>query len=238
MSWPQIALAVASAAMQKSAQSDMEDRQNSLANRMTEYQSKKAAEGRAATEKYVGTLTPGERAAQLAEEQAKLKGGYDQALSSAQQMETPIGTSGKVSKDFTDRVASNKSATSQRVSALAQALAAMGAGGQREMASGRNYLTAAGTVDGANSASNNVSRYYMDSIKNQRPDATMSLLSQIAGGASMASGGSDWGSMFSNPTSIPKSLADGTSVAGGFKPELGVPKLKIPAWASTDFGRV
>ncbi len=186
MPWVSVALAVASYAANRMAQEDQRKRQDSLAAQDYTYRKGKSDESTAAIQKFTKTLTPEEREAQFLKEQGGIRQNLDASVGANKSFQTPTATSGKVTADFTNKVAQNTATTGDRLNTILQSLSIMGAPGQRQQTSNIDLHTAAGLVDGANGAANRVGGYYQQAIAGQQPSPGLSLLGGALGGASMA----------------------------------------------------
>lgn len=191
--WIAVAAAVASAVMSQQAQSGMEKRQKKLAEAMSNYQLSKSQESQAAIKGFTDTIQPDAKAAERTDINAELEQGLDSSVGAVRKFEAPQQIAGKVSDDFTQRTASNQGTVADRIRRAVQQLSIIGTPAEQGLRESRRLGVAAGTVDGANSAANNVGAAYMRGIQLQRPNPALSFGSQIFGGLSRAGGGGSFG---------------------------------------------
>lgn len=182
------ALAAGSAVIGGLAQSDVTSRQKNLTNQMTAYRSQRAANAESTIENFLRTQDPSARAAQQSSTQADLQSGLNNSVGAVQKFQDQNPIQGKVSQDYTDRVASNAGGMQDRISKAISQLSGIGTPGEVGMQNARTYGLAATDVDAQQRAAGNVSARYMDGINSQRPDPFLGFASQLLGGGSIAAG--------------------------------------------------
>jgi hypothetical protein len=209
-----LSLMAASFGAQQLAQSDVAGRQKRLLNAMTQYRTQRAANAQQEVEKFLDQQTPEARAAQNTSVQNELQTGLQDSVGAVQKFQQPTFTAGKLSSDYTNRVASNQATTADRIKAAISQLAGIGAPSEVGQVNARRYGQAATEVDAQQRAGVNVGARYQDAIANQRPDPFLSFASQLLQGASMASAG---GAFRAAPTPSAYTLsgsAGGTGIRG------------------------
>jgi hypothetical protein len=178
-----VAGTAASAAISNQAQKKQEARQKQLIESMNAYKLQKSREGEAATSKFLASESPEAHAAEAVSSRDALAQNLNQAVGAQQAFETPQNFAGKVSTDYTNRVASNESTTAARLKRSIDQLAGIGAPGQSALGTSLRFGEAAGGVSAANSAANTVGGAYTDAAGNVRQDPYLLLASQIVKGA-------------------------------------------------------
>lgn len=213
MSWPQIALAVASAALQYKSSQDQQRKQQDLADQMTQYRLSKSREGEAATNKFLASQQPEARAATNTAAEQAIAQGLNTSIGTAQAFEKPQNFAGKVTSDYTNRAASNEADLGNRLKTLIGNLSVIGAPAQRDFNTSLKFGDAVGSVGAANTAANNVGARYSTAIDNVQPDPYLDLAGQIAQGIGVGIAG--------RPKTLPidYSLVPGsTAPSTGLKP--------------------
>ena len=181
----------ASAAVKHANDQEAIRRQENIRRAMEAYQMGKARQTEAATEELLKKETPEERKTELTQVTGDREQSLRDTVGAAQAFDAPA-TAGKLSDDY--RAAQEKEATTiaDRTRRAIQQLATMGAPGEQRQKHQMRFSKAAGEVDAANIASENVGRAYMTDINNVRPNPFLNLASQVGmavGGGMMGSGG-------------------------------------------------
>lgn len=145
------------------------DRQKLIASQMGEYQTGKAKEGQASIEDFIKAIAPERRAADASDVTDELGAGLRQSVGAAQAFEKPDNFAGKVTDNYTNRVASNAAAVKDRLAKAMQQLAVIGSPAERNLRTQFRFGDTASAVDAANSAIGSSGRAFQGSIANQRP---------------------------------------------------------------------
>jgi len=190
-----LAILAASAFMKMQANEDAAGQREALRRQMETYQKSKARETEAATETLLQKQTPKARAEELMQVTQDREQSLKGTVGAAQAFDAPQ-IAGKLSGDYESTQEANAARIAERTRRAIEQLSSIGAPGEQQQRFGLRFGRAAGTVDAANRASENVGRGYMTDISNVVPDPFLSL----AGDVGMAVGGSMAGS---DPNSIP-----------------------------------
>lgn len=185
--WVPYALIAAGTAGKYYGEKRTTDRQNRLADAMTNYRLGKSSESRAAIDKYLEKETPQARG----EENTAVQSELAKAFASADPgtFETPEAFAGRVSPDYTASRAAGKARTDERLRRSIDQLSRIGTPGRRALAESSRYGSAATDVDLANRSSANVSSAYANAINTARPDPFLSFASDLMLGLGLAGAG-------------------------------------------------
>lgn len=184
-----ILLALGSAAVKARSDYDVNKRQKQIIDAMQQYQTGKAAKGREDITKYLDTVTPEARVAEKNAATAELERGQAQSVAATKAYETPSNFSGKVSDQYTNRVASQSALNADRIGRIMKQLSVIGTPAEQQLSQGIRFGRAATDVDAANSAIRGVTPAYMGSISRVRPSIWEDFFSQGLAGASNAYAG-------------------------------------------------
>lgn len=184
-----MALALGSAAVSEMSNRDVASRQKRIIDAMQQYQVGKAGKGREGITKYLDTITPQARVAEKNAATAELEKGLGESVAATKAYETPSNFSGKVSDQYTNRVASNAAANTDKIGRIMKQLAVIGTPQEQQLSQGIRFGRAATDVDAANSAIRGVTPAYMGAISRVRPNSWDSFFSQALSGASNAYAG-------------------------------------------------
>lgn len=204
--WGLIILA-ASAFLKHQAQQEAADRREQLRQAMESYQRSKAREAEGATEALVAKQTPEERGQELNKITADREQSLRDSVGAAQAFEAPQ-IAGKLSDDYRAVEEANAARIAERTRRAIAQLATIGAPAEQEREFGMRFGRAAGEVDAANRAGENVGRGYLEDINRVVPDPMTSMIADIGMsvgggmigggmGASAAAMGADAGGNFS-----------------------------------------
>lgn len=235
-----LGLLAASAFMKWQANEDAADKRESYRRSMEQYQRSKARETQAATEALIEKQTPKARSDELQQITDSREQSLRDTVGAAQAFDaSPIA--GKLSSDYRSADESNAARIAERTRRAIQQLAIMGSPAEQQQANAIRQGRAAGVVDAANRASENVRNGYMTDISNVRPDPLMSTLGDVGMGIGTAMAGApdvggalevtpgigdpEWGLISPIKTvNPPQSIA--TRMAGAIK-SLGSPSNSI-----------
>lgn len=182
--WPALLVIAASAFAKHYANQQAAKRQEGFRRSMEDYQRGKARETEAEAENLITKQTPKARADELAEVTAGREKSLRDTVGAAQAFDVP-GVAGKVSGDYRAAQEAEAGTIAERTRRAITQLASMGAPGEQQQRFGIRLGRAAGTVDAANRASENVGRGYLSDISTVRPNQLLSL----AGDVGMTVGG-------------------------------------------------
>jgi hypothetical protein len=173
-----LVLLAASAALKYANETQAQKRQAKLLDAMRAYQNIKSAEGLAATEQLLAKQTPEARGTELGQVTAAREQSLRDTVGAAQAFEAGPAA-GRQSGDFQAAQEREASSVAERTRRAIEHLAAMGAPGEQKFQHQLRFSKAAGAVDAANSASENVGRAYRTSIAATRPDPFADMLSSV-----------------------------------------------------------
>ena len=191
---------LASGALQFISQNDVARRQNRLQAAMDEYQRSKARESTAATERYLDTLRPESRAADVREERALAQQGLERSVGASSAFQTPNDYAGVMTPDFAGVRSVGRKVNDDRLKRAIEQLSTSGAVGGIGIRDATRFGRSASDVDAANSASRYVGSAYERDIANVRPNPLLGFASQLLSGYGTAVAG---GAKFPRP-SAPK----------------------------------
>jgi hypothetical protein len=173
-----LVILAASAALKYANETDAQKRQEKLLAAMRDYQNMKSRSALAATEDMLAKQTPEARSSELAQVTAGREQSLRDTVGAAQAFDA-APSAGKHSGDFQAAQEKEASTVAERTRRAIEQLAAMGAPGEQKFQHQLRFSKAAGAVDAANSASDNVGRAYRTSIAGTRPDAFADMLSSV-----------------------------------------------------------
>lgn len=189
-----LAILAASAFAKHEANQDAIKRQRSIAGAMEAYQRSRSKLAERATQDLTRKQAPESRATELADLTRQRADSMRESVGAAQAFDQPV-VSGNLSDDFKRTQDAEAQSIAARTKRAIEQLAAMGAPAEAKQAHQLRFGRAAGEVDAANRASDNVGRAYMTDINSVRPNDTLSLLSDIGmtAGSAMLLGGAGAG---------------------------------------------
>lgn len=188
MSWIQIGLMIASALAANQAQRGVTKKQNALMDQKTAYQTAQAKKSEEAINKYISPYEEPNRQNERTSIEQSVLNNYQDTGRAASAYAPPTASAGKVNPDFERRAGVNAASTAERVRQIFADLSKMRTPGQQDLSNSYRLAMAMGDVDAANRAAGNVGAKYDIAAQNVTPDPWLSLISQVAGGASMATG--------------------------------------------------
>jgi hypothetical protein len=190
MAIPALAIIAASALLKHQADRQALRRQESIRRSMEAYQRARARETEAATEELLKKQTPQARA----EELKKLTGERESSLRETVAATAPPASriAGAVSQDYERAQEAQANTVAERTRRAIEQLAAMGAPGEQRLKFGTRFGRAAGQVDAANRASENVGNAFLRDIEGVRPNPWMSLAGEVGMGVGSGLLGAPW----------------------------------------------
>lgn len=225
--WPALLVLAASAFLKYQNDKQATSRQDSLRQAMEAYQRARAKDTEAATEELVQKQTPKERGTELANITADRTQSLKDTVGAAQAFDQPM-IAGKLSGDYRATEEANAGRIAERTRRAIEQLASIGAPAEQQQRFGLRFGKAAGTVDAANRAAENVGRGYTGAMSRVRPDPTLDLISQIGmgvgggmlgGAAGTAGTGTDvvaYGGAGDVASSAPATNYGAAGAAGGY----------------------
>jgi hypothetical protein len=211
-----IALIAGGTALQGYAQNKAQKKQESLADQMALFQSKKAGEGRESIERFLKGVTPEARRAEAEGVRTELERGLGESVGTASAFEKPENFAGKISPEYAAVRATGQGRTDERLKRAMAQLSAINTPGQQALAESMRYGRSAGDVDAANAASQNVGRSYLQAIDQVRPDPFLTMVGQIMSGVGAS------GALSPLPAPDPSAASTALGLKAPTGPALGI----------------
>lgn len=195
------------------ANQQAQNRQQSLADAMQNYQAVKARQTEQAINSFTSQETPANRTDQMnsaiADRVAQANNLVGQVAKS-----NPAPIAGKVSADYTASQARSADTVAERTKRAIQQLATMGAPGDVARKFGIDFGRVAGNVDANNSAISNVGNAYRTDIQGVKPDPLLNTLGDVGLALGAGMGGAPAATAGAAPADLAMvNLPAGTSAA-------------------------